>query len=71
MSYIIILECDNEACDKKTTVPQVGAMPMSWIAVRQVTQSIDRQSMDVKDGAITKTYCSQKCLVEDMSNGPA
>lgn len=68
MSYIIILECDNETCDIKTTVPQVGAMPPAWIAVRQISQKIDRHSMDVKEGAITKTYCSQKCLIEDMSN---
>lgn len=68
MSYMIIIECDNPSCDKRLTVPQAGAMPPDWLAVRQAVQQPGKVATGTPE-VITKTYCSAPCLVQDFSNG--
>lgn len=70
MAYEVTLSCDNRTCDEKVVVPQVGAMPSSWVALRHQVPEVSTLRPNVQNaenGVRALAFCCIDCVMEYLN----
>jgi len=68
MPYEIILKCGGQSCDTAIVVPQVGAMPTGWIAIRMILPEIVTTQRPTQDSNIkAEAFCCIDCVLEYLN----
>ncbi len=59
--YSVFAECE---CGAKQQVPQVGAIPKDWVALRYGELKIGAKGEQPRPELISKIFCSWQCLLK-------
>lgn len=57
MAFETFVKCDRDGCNSRAQVPQQGAFPTGWVAIRYLKPSLEKNQME----QATVTLCSWKC----------